>query len=71
MMESLLSRFDLIFIVLDQNDIDRDRLISQKVTSNHRYEVNYKHDFIFTDRSGIIEKKNYENFQKKEVDIFQ
>lgn len=37
MRETLLSRFDLILIVIDENDENLDRMISQKVTSNHRY----------------------------------
>jgi len=36
MPDSLLSRFDLIFIVLDTKDTARDRLIAERVTKNHR-----------------------------------
>lgn len=35
--DSLLSRFDLLFIVLDEKDADIDRLIAERVTRNHRY----------------------------------
>ncbi|EAR92593.1 DNA replication licensing factor MCM4 (macronuclear) [Tetrahymena thermophila SB210] len=35
--DSLLSRFDLLFIVLDEKDPDIDRLIAERVTRNHRY----------------------------------
>lgn len=37
MPESLLSRFDLIYIVIDQNDEVIDQKISEKVTSNHQF----------------------------------
>jgi len=35
--DSLLSRFDLLFIVLDEKNSEIDRAIAQKVTRNHRY----------------------------------
>ena len=37
MQDSLLSRFDLIFIVLDEMDPDHDRRISDHVLRMHRY----------------------------------
>ena len=37
MQDSLLSRFDLIFIVLDEMDPDHDRRISDHVLRIHRY----------------------------------
>ena len=35
--DSLLSRFDLLFIVLDKKDADLDRSVAERVTKNHRY----------------------------------
>src|SRR4051812_28872376 len=35
--DSLLSRFDLLFIVLDTPDKDRDGMIADRVIRNHRY----------------------------------
>lgn len=37
MQETLLSRFDLIHIVLDENDEKSDRDIAKRVTQNHRF----------------------------------
>jgi DNA replication licensing factor MCM3 len=34
--DSLLSRFDLIFVILDEKSQDHDRLISERVANNHR-----------------------------------
>ena len=37
MQDSLLSRFDLVFILLDTVDLESDRLISDRVARVHRY----------------------------------
>lgn len=36
MQDSLLSRFDLIFIILDEKNADKDRKIGDRVCRNHR-----------------------------------
>ena len=38
--DSLLSRFDLIFIMLDEKDPELDRQIAERVITNHRYQSN-------------------------------
>lgn len=35
--DSLLSRFDLVFIMLDEKDPEMDRRIADKVITNHRF----------------------------------
>lgn len=35
--DSLLSRFDCIFIMLDKNDVDNDTMISDHIVNIHRY----------------------------------
>merc|ERR1712168_554901 len=37
MQDSLLSRFDLLFVVLDQPNIEKDKMISEHVLRMHRY----------------------------------
>lgn len=37
MQDSLLSRFDLIFVMLDEHEIERDRRVANNVLKLHRY----------------------------------
>lgn len=39
MPDSLLSRFDLLFVMLDEKDPENDRKIAQRVIANHRYQA--------------------------------
>lgn len=38
--DSLLSRFDLLFVMLDEKDPQNDRKIAERVITNHRYQNN-------------------------------
>ena len=37
--DSLLSRFDLLFVMLDEKDPENDRKIAERVICNHRYQA--------------------------------
>lgn len=39
MPDSLLSRFDLLFVMLDEKDPENDRKIASRVIANHRYQL--------------------------------
>ena len=75
MPDSLLSRFDLIFLVLDKKDTDKDRKIAVKVTSNHRHvgEDNDKQQFYNrgNNLNGIIEQEVFLGDQKESLDVYQ
>jgi len=51
---SLLSRFDLIFIVRDRHDEDVDRKIAMRVTKNHRFEGVTSSMVTSNDSSGVV-----------------
>ena len=53
MPDSLLSRFDLIFIIIDEKETDKDKKVAERVCKNHRYanvellnENNVEEDYI-------------------------
>jgi DNA replication licensing factor MCM3 len=62
--DSLLSRFDLIFIMLDEKDPENDRKIAERVITNHRHH-NPNHDhmahFNFNNDDYVIEPDMKEN----------
>ena len=71
MRDTLLSRFDLIFIVLDENDEGMDRLLAEKVTNNHRF-IGEGVDNLYNDGTGLVEDKVLDNEDKNNDDkVFQ
>lgn len=52
--DTLLSRFDLIFIMIDNNDEEKDKNLAERVTNNHRFTDNKIFHSLLT-KNGIIE----------------
>ncbi|KAF7638885.1 DNA helicase [Meloidogyne graminicola] len=44
MQDSLLSRFDLIFVMLDEHNVERDRMLAESVLKLHRYRTQGESD---------------------------
>lgn len=53
--DSLLSRFDLIYIVLDEKNETKDRDIANRVTRNHRYKNEHQEEFLDQDQDSYDE----------------
>lgn len=70
--DSLLSRFDLLFVVLDEKNSMHDRKVAERVTRNHRYlnpNSNENYGFLINDENYVIEpeiadEKNDPTFEK-------
>jgi DNA replication licensing factor MCM3 len=65
MPDSLLSRFDLVFIVRDEKNKDTDRLVAEKVTRNHMMGkiMDYDRDYDGSDDIYIIKPMESEKIQ--------
>lgn len=57
--DSLLSRFDLLFIVLDKMDPELDRQISDHVLRMHRYRATNEQDGDGESRGNTVYKLYY------------
>ena len=62
--DSLLSRFDLLFVMLDEKDPEQDRRIAERVITNHRFmnasdapSINYFNDETVIERELNVENK--------------
>jgi DNA replication licensing factor MCM3 len=56
--DSLLSRFDLLFVMLDEKDPNTDRKVAERVITNHRYQnpnLDVMKHFNFGDNDYVIE----------------
>ena len=77
--DSLLSRFDFMFIILDTPEAEHDRAVADKVLSNHRYqrkagggpaeddedaEIDYNAQLKQGDSAGAVEQPDSVVFQK-------
>jgi DNA replication licensing factor MCM3 len=67
--DSLLSRFDLLFVMLDEKDPDNDRKIAERVISNHRYMPLGGHDaqpqFNFFNQDEVVIEPEIHGDDKK------
>lgn len=68
--DSLLSRFDLIFIILDEKNPQKDRMIAERVTANHRFHGNSLGLQHSNDITGVIEAELIET-DKEHVKPFE
>ena len=68
--DSLLSRFDLCFVVLDEHNPELDRKISEKVINNHMYNVDPS-KFGEDDDDKVIEPQINNTTTKKRINIYE
>jgi DNA replication licensing factor MCM3 len=73
--DSLLSRFDLLFVMLDDKDPENDRRIAQRVITNHRYQ-NPNDDglahFNFQNEDFVVEPETkQDNKDGKAASVFE
>ena len=74
--DSLLSRFDLLFIMLDEKDPEHDRMIAERVITNHRCQVQGTDSlpaFNFEQNNHVIEPKSAmpSSMQNEKGSIFE
>ena len=62
--DSLLSRFDLCFVVLDEHTSEKDKLISERVINNHMFTVDNP-SIVNNDDDNVIEPEIHGKVQQK------
>jgi len=67
MQDSLLSRFDLLFIVLDEHNAERDSVIADHVVKMHRYRAPGEEDGAVMELGAAIQTLTTEDLNQ-EVD---
>ena len=70
MPDSLLSRFDLLFVVLDEKNAYNDSKIAQKVIMNHQYVNKGANNGLKLDLSDFIIENPDEDIQSKKTPVF-
>lgn len=68
--ETLLTRFDLIFIVVDSGDEFIDRNIAEKVGQNHRFNNENGNSFGGKMTTGKVEMEMVENDSNENYDVY-
>lgn len=69
--DSLLSRFDLLFIVLDQKKPEMDKYVSERVVRNHQYiSKSQKEQGFFNNEDDFVLEAEYNN-QLKDNQVFE
>ncbi len=69
--ETLLTRFDLIFVVLDLNEEQHDRNVAKKVSSNHRFQTTGQGAQSNKMTTGKIEMEIVHDDEDEGLEIFE
>lgn len=68
--ETLLTRFDLIFIVIDQGTEAVDRKIAEKVSQNHRFNCDSQNAMGDKVTTGKVEMEVMDHEQQDNYDVY-
>ena len=69
--DSLLSRFDLLFVMLDEKDPENDRKIAERVIANHRYQaVNNEQPVFNYFNDDVVIEADMDEKREKSMSIY-